>query len=170
MGKRRLNTHWAAELGCYVFSLVGINTFKKSKVMYINMWAAVIAKDVRFRLPALFVYLSFLIFFDFVCIFYFHLKIDLIRCGLDKGAVSSLGAQAQHCVCGAAGMRPVVHRAGTGAGLSMDVRDSRASDRFKVQSISTWERRLGFRQHLWIQRICHIFLHRGVYLSSTWPV
>lgn len=51
MGKRRLNTHWAAELDCYVLSLVGINKFKKSKVMYINMLAEVIASDVRFRLP-----------------------------------------------------------------------------------------------------------------------
>lgn len=51
MGKRRLNTLWAGELGCYVLSLVGINTFKKSKVMYINMLAEVIASDVRFRLP-----------------------------------------------------------------------------------------------------------------------
>lgn len=96
MGKRRLNTLWAGELGCYVLSLVGINTFKKSKVMYINMLAEVIASDVRFRLPRpFFFFLSFLTFFDFVCIFYFHLKIDLIRCGLNKGAVSSLGAQAQ---------------------------------------------------------------------------
>lgn len=96
MGKRRLNTHWAAELDCYVLSLVGINTFKKSKVMYINMLAEVIASDVRFRLPCpFFFFLSFLTFFDFVCIFYFHLKIDLIRCGLNKGALSSLGAQAQ---------------------------------------------------------------------------
>ena len=51
MGKRRLNTHWAAELGYYVFSLVGINTFKKSKVMYINMLAAVMASNVRLGSP-----------------------------------------------------------------------------------------------------------------------
>lgn len=154
-------------MGCSVFSLVRINTFKKSKMMYIIMAAAVIASDVRFSPPP-FVYLSFLIFFDFVCIFYFYLKIDLIHCGLDKGAVSSLGARAQRGVCGAAGLRPAVHRACAGAGLGMDVRDSQASDRSKGQSISTWERRLKCPQHFWIQRICHVFLQGGVDLSA-WP-
>ena len=69
--------------------------------MYIIMLAADIANDGRFRLPpTAFVYLSFLIFFDFVCIFYFYLKIDLIHCGLDNRAVSLLGARAQRGVCG----------------------------------------------------------------------
>ncbi|KAB0342784.1 hypothetical protein FD754_019710, partial [Muntiacus muntjak] len=44
-----------------------------------------------------------------------------------------------------------------------------ASDRIKVQSIYTWERRLECPQHFWVQRSCHVFPQGGVDLSSAWP-
>lgn len=141
--------------------------------MYINMLAEVIASDVRLDFPLFcFIIYLFSTLFDFVCIFYFHLKIDLIRCGLNKRAVSSPEPKSQpSCVRGAAGMRlwnTALRPAQAWAWMCVPRRlptGLRFRSCLHVGAVARAP-----PQHLCVQRICHVFLQRGVDLSSTWPV
>lgn len=60
----------------------------------------------------------------------------------------------------------MVHRACASAGLGVDVRDSRLPTGLRFRASPRGSGGLGLPQHLCVQRICHVFLQRGVDLSS----
>lgn len=62
MGKCRKENARTAELHCYISNLMGISIFKKSRMTYIEILAAVTSSDVRFIFSP-FVYLHFLMCF-----------------------------------------------------------------------------------------------------------
>lgn len=63
MGKCRKQNAWTAELHCYISNLMGISIFKKSRMTYIKILAAVTSSDVRFFSFCLFAF-SDVFFFE----------------------------------------------------------------------------------------------------------
>lgn len=132
-------------------SFMGINRFKKSRMIYIKILTAVISSDVFF-FP--FVYLHFLTFWVCFCC---HLKLNLIHCRLNKLAVGTVPVGQITEACGGRGLE-------------------RPCDATARPSQGTWPAHFGpgvgcsehpfgvpwvyCEQHFWVQRLSQTVLQK----------